>query len=304
MPTIDLNGFTMSYEEGGQGEPLVYVHGGNTCLLHAFFAHHPFQWRWRQDFTERFHFIWYERRGCFHSFLPDGEYDLETQATDLSLLLDHLQIERAHVVGMSAGGPISVVFSARWPHRVSSLALVSSGINLWSLDDPKMAIVRAQLAILQREGAEAAFDQRPAEAEVSLDPLWEREEAALLGALDVWQERQRKLAQQAATIPRAERVRRYAAELMDMTAGMDCDLPSYATRITARTLVIHGSADPIVPQNQGQALAAMIPHAEWRIVEGEGHRMLMTNAAVRRAVMAFAEEGPRVIESSPHQGSG
>jgi len=288
MPTVDLNGFTMSYEQGGQGEPLVYIHGGNTCLLHAFFARYPFQWRWRQDFTDGFHFIWYERRGCFHSSLPDGGYDLETQATDLALLLDHLQIERTHLVGMSAGGPIAVVFAATQPHRVRSLTLVSTGINLWPLDDPKMAIVRAQLATLQQEGAEVAFDRRPAEADVSLDPLWEREEAALLGTLDSWDERQRALAQQAATIPWAERVRRYAAELIDMTAGMDCDLPSYARRITARTLVIHGSADAIVPRQQGQALAETIPNAEWRVVEGEGHRMLMTNAAVRRAVMAFA----------------
>ena len=32
MPTIDANGFTMYYEQGGDGVPLVYVHGGNTSF--------------------------------------------------------------------------------------------------------------------------------------------------------------------------------------------------------------------------------------------------------------------------------
>lgn len=290
MPTTNINGFTMYYEQDGDGTPLVYVHGGNTCLLHALlYGRRPFHWGWRQDFAEHFRFIWYERRGCYRSSTPDDDYSLEIQASDLGVLLDHLNVACAHVVGMSAGGPIAVIFAATKPDRVRSLTLISTGLDLWS-DDPKMAIVRGQLAILQREGAEAAFDQRPAEAEISLDPLWEREEMTLLGKLDAWQEQQRTLAQDAADVPRVERIRRYAAELKDMTAGMNCDLPSYAARVTARTLVIHGSADPIVPVAQGQALAEILPHAEWRIVEGEGHRMIFTNAAVRQAVIAFAEQ--------------
>jgi pimeloyl-ACP methyl ester carboxylesterase len=144
MPTIDANGFTMYYEQGGDGVPLVYVHGGNTSLLHALhYGRRPFSWRWRQDFIDRFHFLWYERRGCYRSSAPDDGYDLETQASDLLTLLDHLGIERAHVVGMSAGGPISVVFAALQPERVRSLALVSTGLDLWSNTDPKTALVRA-----------------------------------------------------------------------------------------------------------------------------------------------------------------
>lgn len=291
MPTIDANGFTMYYAQGGDGAPLVYVHGGNTSLLHALhYGRRPFAWRWRQDFVDRFHFLWYERRGCYRSSTPDDGYDLESQAGDLRTLLDHLGIARAHIVGMSAGGPIAVIFAATLPERVRSLALVSTGLDLWSPTDPKTALVRAQLATLHRAGAEVAFDQRPADAGVSLDALWEREEMTLRGTLDAWSAQQRTLAREAEAIPRAERVHRYAAELRDITAGMDFDLPSYASRVVAPTIVIHGSVDLIIPVESAQILAARIPNAELRVVADEGHQMLFTNPDVRQTVIRFAAQ--------------
>jgi len=289
MPTIDANGFTMYYEQGGEGVPLVYVHGGNTSLLHVLqYGRRPFAWRWRQDFVDQFRFVWYERRGCYRSSTPDEGYDLETQASDLQTILDHLAIERAHLVGMSAGGPIAVIFAATHPERVHSLALVSTGLDLWSPTDPKLAFVRAQRAILDHEGAAAAFDRRPIDAAVSLDALWEREEMTQLGTLNTWNERQRILAQEAIAIPRVERIRRYAAELRDITAGLDLDLRSSTSRVVAPTLVIHGDADRILPVERAQALAASIPDAEWRLVAGEGHQMIFTNQEVRQSVIRFA----------------
>lgn len=289
MPTLNANGFTMYYEQDGAGAPLVYVHGGNTSLLHALhYGRRPFSWRWRQDFVDRSHFLWYERRGCYRSSTPDGGYDLESQANDLLMLLDHLGIEHTHVIGMSAGGPISVVFAALHPKRVRSLTLVSTGLDLWQCTDPKTALVRAQLATLQRAGAEAAFNQRPADVVVSLDALWEREETALLGTLDAWNEQQQILAREAAMISRAERVRRYAAELLDITAGMGVDLRSYTSRVVARSIVIHGSNDRIIPVESARALAASIPGAAWRFVAGEGHQMLFTNPDVRHTAIRFA----------------
>ena len=135
---------------------------------------------------------------------------------------------------------------------------------------------------------EVAFDQRPTDAAVSLDALWEREEMTLLGTLDAWNKQQRIFIREAAEIPRAERVRRYAAELLDITANMDIDLRAYASRVVARCMVIHGSDDRIIPVGSAQALAASIPGAEWRFVADEGHQMLFTNLAVRQTVMRFA----------------
>jgi len=82
-----------------------------------------------------------------------------------------------------------------------------------------------------------------------------------------------------------ERIRRYAAELRDITASLDLDLRSSTSRVVAPTLVIHGDADLIIPVERAQALAASIPDAERRLVAGEGHQMLFTNRAVRQSVM-------------------
>jgi pimeloyl-ACP methyl ester carboxylesterase len=286
---IHVNGFTMYVEAGGVGAPLVYVHGGNTSLVHALrYGHRPFAWRWRRDFVDRFSFVWYERRGCYRSSAPDRDYELETQASDLVSLLDHLGIERAHLVGMSSGGPIAVLFAAMRPRRVRSLALVSTGLSLWSRDDPKTGFVTEQRDILRREGAEAVFARRPVDAAVSLDALWERDEPMSPDQRATWEEGQRALAREAETIPHAERVRRYAAELLDITAGMDVDLRTYAEAVAAPTLIVHGSADRIVPLPEARALAANISGSELRIVADGGHQMLFTDAEVRKAIIAFA----------------
>jgi pimeloyl-ACP methyl ester carboxylesterase len=189
---------------------------------------------------------------------------------------------------MSAGGPIAVVFAATHPYRVRSLALVSTGLDLWSRTDPKLAIVREQYALLRREGPGAAFDRRPTDAEISLDALWERDEAIWDGILPAWEARQRALLREASYIPRDERVRRYAAELRDMMSGLDVDLRNIASRVAAPTIVFHGGADRIIPMESAQELAVGIPNARWKCFVGEGHQMLFTNQHVRRAVIRFA----------------
>ncbi len=56
-------------------------------------------------------------------------YTLENMADDAAALLDHLQIEKAHVVGASMGGMIAQIFAARYQQRTKTLAIVFSSNN-------------------------------------------------------------------------------------------------------------------------------------------------------------------------------
>jgi pimeloyl-ACP methyl ester carboxylesterase len=287
MPYLHTNGVDLYYETGGQGAPVIFVHGGFPTLASRLNDFSQWSWTWENDFAALFNFTWYDRRGCYRSSSPDSGYDLENQALDLASLLDALRITSTHVIGSSAGGPISVTFAALYPDRVRSLTLAGTGINLFPVGDPVSDLIRQQIAILDKDGAEAAFDRRPAGVETSLEPLWIVDEMRARGRYAEFLEREQMLAQQAQTMPKAERARYYAIELRSMQAYMRDDLQNYARRVECPTLVLHGSDDREVPLAWGEALARLIPTARMHIIPGGGHSLVHRSDEGRHIVIEF-----------------
>jgi pimeloyl-ACP methyl ester carboxylesterase len=287
MPTIKVNGFDLYYQAGGEGEPVVFVHGGFASLDTKLRAILPNDWMWEWEFAHHFHFITYDRRGCWRSSSPDGGYELTNQAEDLECLLDDLGLQSIHLIGSSAGGPISVLFAATRPDRVRSLVLVGTGPNLFPAGNPPSDTIRRQIQLLEREGPEAAFEQRPAGVEVSLEVLWELEEEKARGSLSEYLTRQQALVAKAGQLSRADRIRYYAIELKNMKAYMDIDIRPYARRVAAPTLVIQGSNDKVVPLEWAQDLAGEIPSARFFMIEGGSHGLLFRNPEARQAAIQF-----------------
>src|SRR5262249_56143031 len=71
-------------------------------------------------------------RGCGRSTHAGGVYPIDQMAHDTVALLDHLGIERAHVLGHSMGGRIALQLTLTWPGRVKSLIMAASGSGLVS----------------------------------------------------------------------------------------------------------------------------------------------------------------------------
>lgn len=106
------------YETMGEGEPLVLVHGGSM-------DHRMWDDQF-EFFARRFRVIRYDVRGYGLSrslYGPHRDYE------DLGLLLDHLGIERAHLMGLSLGGRIIVDFALEHPDRVMKLIPVAPGLS-------------------------------------------------------------------------------------------------------------------------------------------------------------------------------
>jgi len=118
MPKTDLtNGVTLHYEQIGSGPDLVLIHGvgGNIATWH--FRIVPALW-------DRYRVLTYDLRGHGYSDrTPDG-YTCTSLATDLSLLLDELGVERANVVGHSYGADVALYFSYLYPARVRRAVLI------------------------------------------------------------------------------------------------------------------------------------------------------------------------------------
>lgn len=281
MPYTPINGFDLYYEAGGQGMPVIFVHGGFPSLASTINDFSPWNWTWESDFAESFHFIWYDRRGCYRSSCPDSGYDVENQALDLASLFDTLHIPSAHVIGSSAGGPISLTFASLYPHRVRSLTLAGTGIDLFPVNDPVSDLIRLLITILENEGAEAAFARRPSGVETSLEAR---------GRYAEFQEKEQRLALQVQTMPKAERERYFAVELRSMQAYMRDDLPTYARQVKCPTLVLHGSDDREVPLAWGEALAEVIPTARMHIIQDGGHSLVHRSVEGRRVVIDFIQD--------------
>lgn len=291
MPTVSLNGFDLYYDEGGEGQPVVFVHGGFASLASSLAAlpRDGSDWSWEHDFAEHFRFVGYDRRGCYRSSRPEGGYGLINQTLDLECLLDHLQIPAAHLIGSSAGGPIAVLFAATRPERVRSLVLTGTGINLFDVGDGLDEFILEQVGVLRRDGAKAAFRRRPQGVEVSFDVMWSQEEHEERGTLNEFWEEQHRLSGLAAQLSESERVAWHATELRNIEAYIELDVSRYAEVVRAPTLVLHGANDRIVPTALGEELAQVIPNAKLEVIPDASHTLVRRDAEARSRIIGFIE---------------
>src|SRR3954465_12086933 len=184
-----------------------------------------------------------------------AHYTLEHMADDGFGLLDHLGIERAHVVGVSMGGMIAQTMAARHPERVLSLAsmLANTGARWSGQPLPTMYPYLLRKPPRDREGyIKHGVDlfHKIGSRGFPRDDAQLREIAAR--SFDRGLNPAGSLRQLAAIVASAART------------------PLLRT-ITAPTGVIHGTADKLVPASGARATARAIPGARLVMIEGMGH---------------------------------
>jgi pimeloyl-ACP methyl ester carboxylesterase len=114
MKTTNVNGIELAYDVQGEGEPMLFIHGAIFADFLRPLAEQPA--------FSGFQRIRYHRRAYGESGGPAGGFDM--QAADIVALLDHLEVDRAHLIGHSEGAMIALVLAASYPDRVRSLALL------------------------------------------------------------------------------------------------------------------------------------------------------------------------------------
>jgi len=137
------------YEETGAGAPVIFVHefAGDLRRWEAQLRH----------FGQRYHAIAYNARGYPPSDAPEevGKYSQDRAADDIAAVLDHLQLSRAHIVGLSMGGFATLHFGFRHAPRARSLTVAGCGYgaNPAKREDFR-AEVAASAALLLEQGTE------------------------------------------------------------------------------------------------------------------------------------------------------
>ena len=115
MPRAAVNGINMYYQVHGTGDPMIMVQGFGGVLQGWFFQ--------TRAFKKHFQVMIFDNRGLGKTDGRGSPFTIETMADDTVGLLDHLGIERAHVLGMSLGGIVAQEVAINHPERVNKLVL-------------------------------------------------------------------------------------------------------------------------------------------------------------------------------------
>jgi pimeloyl-ACP methyl ester carboxylesterase len=174
-------------------------------------------------------------------------------------VLDGYGVDAAHVVGVSAGGAFAQLLALDFPDRVRSLVLIST-----SPATPGDRRLPSATEAFGAFVATAEVDWSDAESVIKHQVGYSR---MLAGDRRPFDEKDRR-----------ELVRRDVERARNIAALQNHDLIPDSERsygalstITAPTLVIHGTADPMFPPRHGEALASEIPGARLLLLDGAGH---------------------------------
>jgi len=259
---FDSDGVQIRYTVQGEGEPVVLIHG--------FFL--DLETNWIQTgamdaLHTAYRVVALDLRGHGRSGKPHGHADYGTEMIrDVTRLMNHLQIENAHIVGYSMGGEITLKMLDVAPDRFRTAVIGGAGWmqpgdfkhQSWKASADTLATVKPGESIM------AAFappeDRRPSE---EMQAIIDRNDAAALAAL--------------------------SRSMLDMTV-------SEATLRSNRvpTLVVFGEHDWIRPN--GDALPGVMANLTMRVLPGEDHGSVPASDAFKHMIRSFIADPNAVLK--------
>jgi pimeloyl-ACP methyl ester carboxylesterase/class 3 adenylate cyclase len=236
-----------AYEIAGEGPiDIVYVAG---FISHLDLAAELSPFRSLLGRLRRFaRVLAFDKRGTGCSGRELGFGSLEERSDDIRVVMDHAGWQRAHLIGISEGGPLSLLFAAKYPERVEGLALFGSFACLLPPEDPQSATfdVAAFLAAVEAAwgtGATmGAFTHAPSDEEAM----------AQLGRYE-----------------RGSASPSLAAQIL--RHNMEIDARGLLGALSVPTIVVHRTGDPVVGVQRGRELAAGLAGAQYVEIPGDFH---------------------------------
>lgn len=248
---MSANGARIYYEDHGSGDAIVFAHGRG--------GNHLSWWQQIPAFAGDFRCIAFDHRSFGASTNPDDGRNQAAFAGDLAALLDHLEIEKAHLVAQSMGGRSCLDFALRSPGRVGRMVLAST---IAGVVDPELADILATHAEPPAELLPRVLSAGFREREPALTFLFQEIEAMNhLGGSPF------RLVLEGASRRQVE----------------DCQV---------ETLLIVGDQDRLAPPVAVEWLMQKMPRARMSLVENAGHSVYFERPDVfNRLVREFLLEG-------------
>ncbi|MBW2633000.1 MAG: alpha/beta fold hydrolase [Deltaproteobacteria bacterium] len=268
MALIKAGKIEIAYETTGSGEAgnIILIRGQGTQMTHwpksfydAFAARGFRTVRFDNRDTglsEKFDHIGNQELDAIRKRVAAGEsfappYTLDDMVLDVINLMDALDIEKAHIAGISMGGIITQLLAVRFPTRVLSMASIMSTSGAidpqiidasWSKRISRATFIEEWVEYIRQFGSPKYFES---------------------------DDHSRSLA--AAAFDRCYSPDGANRQLLAILAAEGMNLKSLIPTILVPTLVVHGTDDGLIPPERGRETAALIPGATFKLVEGMGH---------------------------------
>ena len=245
MPSIDAAGTELNHERAGSGEPLLLIQGMSATHL-----------AWGEPFLSRlrgsFDCIVFDNRGIGLSAPVEGRFTTADMAADAVGLLDALEIERAHVLGISMGGMIAQELALAHPGRLLSLGLGATYCG--GADSTLMEPEETQLLgdAMQSGDRERVFR---AMWEINLSPGFRADDSGFAAFVAM-----------ASALPAPRDL-----VFRQMRACVQHDTQSRLGQISTPTLIVHGTEDRVLGVGNGRQIASLLPGSRLEELDGVGH---------------------------------
>ena len=245
MTLIPVGDIELDYERSGNGPPLLMIMGMSGTAL-----------TWGEPFLaplrEHFDVIAYDHRGVGASSHLDGPVTIREMAQDAAGLLAALELDSAHVLGISMGGMIAQELALAAPERIRTLTLGCTycGGEGSSLAAPE-ALQRLSEAMMSGDRERALR----ASWEINVSPAFADDADAYARFVAIAMRR-------AVAVP---------VIMAQMQACAAHDTNARLGQIEPPTLVIHGTVDELLPAQNGRLIAERIPDARLEILDDVGH---------------------------------
>jgi 3-oxoadipate enol-lactonase len=266
MPFTDNDGVSLYYEEHGQADAdtIVFVEG---------LGYGRWMWRWqREAFSEDHHVIVWDNRGTGESDTPDGPYSIEEMASDLESVLAAIGVESVHVVGASMGGMIAQQYALDYD-RAETLSL------LCTTPGGEEAVPTPPETQERMFDVPEGYDEREAiryKMVPAMTEAFAEEHDDLVSDIVDW-----RLAGDASDEARQ-------AQAMGV---VNFDASDRLGELSLPTLIAHGTADRVLPVENAELLADLLPHAELELFDGSPHLLFIEDAtAVNERLRTFLHD--------------
>lgn len=245
MALIEVGEIALDCERSGEGPPLLLIMGMSGTSLHW---GEPFLEQLRRDFEV----ISYDHRGVGTSTRLEGPITIAQMAHDAADLLAALDLDSAHVLGISMGGMIAQELSLSHPERVRTLTLgctyCGGPTSTLTSEDVLRRLVEAMNSGDRQRALRTGW-------EVNVSPAVAADEQA-------WSQFRAIAERRAVAIP---------VIMAQMQACVAHDTSTRLAGMKPPTLVIHGTEDEMLPVANGRLIASLIPGARLEILDGVGH---------------------------------